>query len=165
MRKLALILVVLFSFSFAPNAEAKLSKSKLQTLGIIAGYGMVGGALLGTATLAFDAPGRSPFIGASLGLYAGLFFGAYIVLSHEFKGAWDDPSSTEGYYPDAPQSPYESGFSNPFFGGEEEAPEQGGQLWVHPFHGAGAQVSPALKGTSAAPTKAKVYFQLIQFQF
>ena len=51
----------------------------------MAGYGVVGGALLGTASLAFGSGGRSIAKGASLGLYAGLIFGGYVILSYEMK--------------------------------------------------------------------------------
>ena len=58
---------------------------RVKTFLIMNAYGAVGGMLLGTATLAFDAPGRAPFIGASLGLYAGLIFGSYVVITHKIE--------------------------------------------------------------------------------
>ena len=61
----------------APNLNPKAKAFLLMTA-----YGTVGGFLLGSASLAFDTPGRSPFIGASLGLYAGIAFGSYVLVSH-----------------------------------------------------------------------------------
>ena len=58
---------------------------RVKTFLIMNAYGAVGGLLLGGATLAFDAPGRAPFIGASLGLYAGLIFGSYVVITHKIE--------------------------------------------------------------------------------
>jgi hypothetical protein len=66
----------------------------------------VGGALLGTATMAFGSGSRSIAKGASLGLYAGLLFGGYVILSYEMKKRGYNGESREDYYPDA-NSPYE----------------------------------------------------------
>ena len=83
---------------------------KIKALGTLAAYGTIGGALLGTASLAFGAGGRSVAKGASLGLYAGLLFGGYIVLTHQMrKNRGYENKSEENYYPDADDSsPYES---------------------------------------------------------
>lgn len=60
----------------------------------IAGYGAAGGALLGLATMAFGNSSRAVAQGASLGLYAGLLFGTYVLVSHHQKqlGTYDDSS-------------------------------------------------------------------------
>jgi hypothetical protein len=58
---------------------------KLKILGSMAGYGVVGGALLGAATMAFGTSGRAVAKGASIGLYSGLIFGSYVILSYEMK--------------------------------------------------------------------------------
>lgn len=59
--------------------------AKVSAVLLMAGYGTVGGALLGTASLAFGAEGRTVAKGASIGLYCGLIFGGYIVLSHKMR--------------------------------------------------------------------------------
>lgn len=79
--------------------------SRLRVMGTMAGYGVVGGALLGTASLAFGTSGRAIAKGASLGLYAGLIFGAYAITSYELKKRGYGESK-EDYYPDG-NSPYE----------------------------------------------------------
>ena len=48
-------------------------------------YGTLGGALLGSATLAFGSGERSIAQGASIGLYLGLIFGSFVVVSHIAK--------------------------------------------------------------------------------
>ena len=53
---------------------------------IICTYGTVGGALLGFATMAFGTNSRAIAQGASLGLYAGIAFGSYVVSSHRKTG-------------------------------------------------------------------------------
>ncbi len=80
-----------------------------KALGAMTAYGAAGGALLGTASLAFGSSGRAIFKGASLGLYAGIIFGSYIVISHAYKKHQrENPTPKENYYPDT-QSPYEDG--------------------------------------------------------
>jgi hypothetical protein len=61
----------------------------------MAGYGAGGGALLGAASMAFGSSVRAIPQGASLGLYAGILFGTYVLVSHHNKrfGSYDDNSS------------------------------------------------------------------------
>lgn len=61
----------------------------------IAGYGAAGGAMLGLASMAFGQSSRAVAQGASLGLYAGILFGGYVLLAHHQKqmGNYDDNSS------------------------------------------------------------------------
>ena len=97
-------------FLLVSSVEIKAQMNpRLKALGAMALYGTAGGALLGTASLAFGSGGRSIAKGASLGLYAGLIFGSYIVISHAYrKHQRENPTPQENYYPDA-QSPYEDG--------------------------------------------------------
>ncbi|HAZ12529.1 MAG: hypothetical protein A2X86_19925 [Bdellovibrionales bacterium GWA2_49_15] len=88
---------------------------RMKALGMMAVYGTAGGFLLGTAALAFDAPGRSPFVGASLGLYAGILFGTYVVVTYAVrKHNMENPGDPddENYYPETPDSPYEGPFKS-----------------------------------------------------
>jgi hypothetical protein len=84
---------------------------KLKILGMMSGYGIVGGALLGTASLAFGANGRAVSRGASLGLYGGLLFGAYVILSYEVKKRGYNEQQRDDYYPDG-RSQYEDNQSS-----------------------------------------------------
>ncbi len=103
MKKIIITLFTLISL-FATNFSFAMD-SRLKAVATMAGYGVVGGALLGTASLAFGTSGRSIAKGASLGLYAGLIFGAYVVTSYELKKRGYGESK-EDYYPDS-SSPYE----------------------------------------------------------
>ncbi len=105
MKKIFISLSLCFTLLFSSSAFA--IDPKIKVLGTMAGYGVVGGALLGTASMAFDAGPRAIARGASLGLYAGLLFGGYVILSYEMKkrGYGNDPQSQD-YYPDS-RSPYE----------------------------------------------------------
>lgn len=81
---------------------------KLKILGTMSGYGIVGGALLGAATMAFGTSARAIAKGASLGLYGGLIFGSYVILSYEIRKRGYSEQPREDYYPDS-RSPYEDG--------------------------------------------------------
>jgi hypothetical protein len=110
MKKLFIVTTFCFSLLFSNSAFAV--DPKLKILTTVTTYGVVGGALLGTASLAFGAGGRSIAKGASLGLYAGLLFGGYVILSYEMKKrGFGNEQQKEDYYPDS-RSPYEDGQSS-----------------------------------------------------
>lgn len=104
MKKYLIALSVTFSLLFSTNSYAL--DPKLKMVATMAGYGVVGGALLGTATLAFGAGGRSIAKGASLGLYAGLLFGGYILINYEMKKRGYGQEQKGDYYPES-SGPYE----------------------------------------------------------
>ncbi len=81
---------------------------KLKMIGSMALYGIAGGALLGTASMAFGAPARSIAIGSSLGLYGGLLFGGYVLAMHATRGSRSSyPGPIQENYP-GQSSPYDS---------------------------------------------------------
>ncbi|MBI2519126.1 MAG: hypothetical protein HYV97_01855 [Bdellovibrio sp.] len=119
--KSAIILLILGVMLVLPPLEVQAQEQgggldpRMKALGMMAVYGTAGGFLLGTAALAFDAPGRSPFIGASLGLYAGILFGTYVVVTYAVKKhKLENPGDPEdeNYYPETPESPYEGPFQS-----------------------------------------------------
>ncbi|MGB0454655.1 MAG: hypothetical protein ACPGJV_13180 [Bacteriovoracaceae bacterium] len=79
--KYTFIACVIFSVASSANAADPRVKAVMLT----SAYGTIGGALLGTASLAFGTSGRAVAVGASVGLYVGLLFGGYVVLSHSMK--------------------------------------------------------------------------------
>lgn len=81
----------------------------------IVGYGTAGGALLGAASMAFGTSTRAVAQGASLGLYAGIIFGTYVLVSHHNK--------RYGSYEDA-NSPYQD--SRDIYGDEYNSDQGGG---------------------------------------
>jgi len=104
------LFITIFILTLAINSSARAEMDpRGKALGTMALYGTIGGALLGTASLAFGSKGRSVAIGASLGLYAGLIFGGYVVGSHEMmKRKYKAPQQNpDQYYPDTDGSPYE----------------------------------------------------------
>lgn len=98
----------------SPKVQAQSIDPRTKAVLTMAAYGTAGGALLGTASLAFGTKGRAVAIGASLGLYAGLIFGSYIIINHRMQ---QYPPAGGDYYPDTDQvSPYESGGGWDWFG-------------------------------------------------
>ena len=116
MRKfLSAILVVLFTLTMVkPNVAHAEIPVKAKAFMTIAGYGAAGGALLGAASMAFGTNSRAIAQGASLGLYAGILFGTYVLISHHNKryGSYEDSSS-----------PYRN--SSDVYGDEYDADEGG----------------------------------------
>lgn len=84
MKKLIISLAIIFTF-VAPIQRAHAIEAKQKAFLVMAGYGTVGGALLGFASMAFGTNSRAIAQGASLGLYAGIIFGAYVISSHHSK--------------------------------------------------------------------------------
>lgn len=89
------IVICLTSFAVFPQKAQAEMPAKAKAFLTIAGYGTVAGALLGVASMAFGQNGRNIPRGASLGLYAGIIFGTYVLVSHHQKqqGYYDDSDS------------------------------------------------------------------------
>jgi len=100
MKKLITATFVCFTLLFSSVSKADIDP-KLKMVATMAGYGVVGGALLGTASLAFGSSGRSIAKGASLGLYAGIIFGSYIILNYEMKKRGFGEEQKQDYYPES----------------------------------------------------------------
>lgn len=103
----SLFIVSLFLWASLYSTRAHSIDPRTKAVLTMAAYGTAGGALLGTASLAFGTKGRAVAIGASLGLYAGIIFGSYIVLEHRLQNY--QRQHPQEYYPDSDFSPYESG--------------------------------------------------------
>lgn len=163
-------ILIIFLFALGTTVPAKAEMDvRIKALGAMALYGTVGGALLGTASLAFGADGRSVAKGASLGLYAGLLFGSYVVLSHAYrKHQQENPKPQENYYPGV-ESPYEqggAGAADPYGGGDDPA---AGYLW-QPKLELEAQrlreLRPKFEWTlKNKKTPLEVFLPLVNFQF
>src|SRR3989338_6590466 len=113
--KILCTLAIILCFVFPPKTFAMNPTAKAMIA--VSAYGATGGALLGFASMAFGAPSRTIAKGASLGLYAGILFGVYILASHAYATPMETP------YEDA-ETPYESEGSGSGFskGSEEDAP-------------------------------------------
>lgn len=86
MKRFVLCLLIVFALSL-PTEKAHALNAKGKAFLVICTYGTVGGALLGFASMAFGTNSRAIAQGASLGLYAGIAFGAYVINSHGQQGA------------------------------------------------------------------------------
>lgn len=158
MTKKIFVLFFISLFMITPQAKAEMDP-RVKALGTMALYGTVGGTLLGTAALAFDAKGRSVAIGASLGLYTGLLFGGYVVgMHHLSKQRAEGKRVQEGYYPDTQDSPYEEEEDSGYY--QDQMPDQGF------FNGFESEESPAahIRKPDVKPGQT-YYVQLLNFNF
>ena len=97
MKKIFIILLaVVLIRSVSPTTARAEIPAKAKAFLVVSAYGTVGGALLGFATMAYGTNSRAIAQGASLGLYAGLIFGAYVLASH--KSADDQINEYEQQY-------------------------------------------------------------------
>lgn len=110
----AFLIVLTVTFFFPRPARAEIPVKAKAFLTIV-GYGTAGGAILGAATMAFGTSTRAVAQGASLGLYAGIIFGTYVLVSHA--------QSRQGYYDDN-SSPYRE--SSDIYGDEYDSENGGG---------------------------------------
>ncbi len=126
MRKsIYLIVVVMFLITSVGVKRAHAINPRVKILATMATYGTAGGALLGAASMAFKSNGRAVFQGASIGLWAGLLFGSYIVITHAVKTSQSSspvPQDEGDYYPDE-EGPYEDGEEDDIGPYEGESPE------------------------------------------
>ena len=79
--------MLLFISTYSPNVAAQMD-TRVKAVLFMSGFGTMGGALLGMASKAFnnsDSFGRAFTKGASLGLYAGILFSTYIILTHHLN--------------------------------------------------------------------------------
>jgi len=107
------LLFVIFFSSFCTQKSMALSPKGKAFL-FLTMQGTAAGALLGAASIPlFDTEPKSIFVGASLGLYTGILFGAYVIWSHsandydsqyyEDDGYGDQPEDGGSYYEEDPQ--------------------------------------------------------------
>lgn len=100
-QKLIKVLVLVIGLNFCFVSESKAMDPRARVMLSVTGYGVAAGTLLGIASLAFGTEVRAIAVGASLGLYAGIVFGSYIVLSHQYSKANPDTDlypETDGPY-------------------------------------------------------------------
>ncbi len=141
--------------AYSPPVRAQIDP-RVKAVAVMALYGTVGGFLLGTASLAFHKDGRSISRGASLGLYAGLLFGGYVVGSHYLarQRGLQGPNLS-GQEDIAPDAHYYDRFEAQLWSpGRNLRPRPEGEL--HPF------------GTGPFGRKSdfpRFYFNLFQFRF
>lgn len=159
------LLVVLFTFTMLKPGEARAEMPvKAKAFLTIVGYGAAGGALLGAASMAFGTSSRAIAQGASLGLYAGILFGTYVLVSHHNKryGSYDDSSSPYHESSDIYTDEYQDDEGGSA-GGDEG---RGGffermQVLQEKFHGEAFSLGGKKRGSSLPPLQ----LNLIQYNF
>ncbi len=90
----AFLILLTMTLTAPQKAQAEIPVKAKAFLTIV-GYGTAGGAILGAASMAFGTSTRAVAQGASLGLYAGIIFGTYVLVSHGQgrQGSYSDDTS------------------------------------------------------------------------
>lgn len=96
MKKLLISLALVLTF-ILPTSKAHALDPKSKAFLVMCAYGTVGGSLLGFASMAFGTNSRAIAQGASLGLYAGIIFGGYVISSHRDPNAPIDEYEQDPY--------------------------------------------------------------------
>lgn len=125
---------------------------------LVSGYGAAGGALLGLASMAFGTSPRAIAQGASLGLYAGILFGTYVIVSHHQRSTNNGYDLNTPYNDDAPD--YQDY-------GEEESPDTKGGFFDSSYHqfqmgetlaqGESYRMLETKKGSSLPPLQLNIF--------
>ena len=154
------LLVVLFTFTMLkPNVARAEIPAKARAFMTIVGYGAASGAMLGAASMAFGNSSRSIAQGASLGLYAGIIFGTYVLVSHHNKryGSYDDNSSPYRESSDI----YSDEYNSDDGGGNGDGPRNGFfdrfEVLQEKFHGEAFSLGGKKRGSSLPPLHLNVF--------
>ena len=165
MKKFIILTLLIVAF-VTPTQDAHALKPKAKAFAIICAYGTVGGALLGFASMAFGTDSRVIAQGASLGLYAGIAFGTYVITSHRNP---NEPQVRDYPEPQLPPPGYDPGFGGQSpggFGAPAPREEPGG------FFGSPQRMLEAneIEYSNFKPKKGRVeslpiYFNLLDVKF
>jgi hypothetical protein len=99
-RTLSLLLVFSFLFSYAAHAESEslnLTGKRALIVGKAALYGAGGGLVVGLASQVFKKKGKNIFLFGSLGMYAGIILGIYVISSSRGPAPYEGPDTYEDY--------------------------------------------------------------------
>ncbi len=157
------LVLVTTSILLRPQAAHAQMDAKAKAFLTILGYGTAGGAILGMASTAFGMSARAIPQGASLGLYAGILFGGYVLVSHHNKqyGSYDDNASPYGEANDIYSDDYQSDD-----GGGTTGSGKGGffdrfQVIQEKFHGQSFTLGEKPRGSRMPPLKVN----LLNYEF
>ncbi|MBT3983126.1 MAG: hypothetical protein HOE90_17365 [Bacteriovoracaceae bacterium] len=161
---MCVLTIIFIQVISVPKAHA--IPQKATALLTMCAYGTVGGALLGVASLAFGAKPIAVAQGASIGLWAGLAFGSFVILSHHYDFSKADDPKEDPYY-DGPE--YEGG-SSPYEGaGAVEVDTYGGGELHNSFdwsHIASKKIGKSLDFTlDNGRVSMPIYINLINLSF
>lgn len=165
-KTICIVLVVLFTaIVLKPNEARAEMPIKAKAFLTIAGYGTAGGALVGAASMAFGTSSRAVAQGASLGLYAGILFGTYVLVSHHNKryGSYDDNASPYQDSSDIYGNDYQDGEG----GGDSDSESSGGgffdrfKVLQEKFHNQSFSLGDKKRGGNLPP----LHINLLQYHF
>ena len=126
--------------AFAQDDSGGALPPKAKAFLMVSAYGAGSGAILGLASMAFGTSSRAIAQGASLGLYTGLIFGTYIIISHNNRTAqpsydnstpYQDGEDDYGDYGDEGGEKPAKGGGGGFFDSGIRNPRSGAQVAIH----------------------------------
>jgi opacity protein-like surface antigen len=95
---LALLFALLLpSVSHAENPSLTIAGKRAKVVGKAALYGFGGGLVVGIASQAFKKKGKNIFLFGSLGLYAGIATGIYVISTSRGPAPYEGPDTYEDY--------------------------------------------------------------------
>ncbi len=142
----------------APRTAQAEIPAKAKAFLTITGYGAASGALLGAASMAFGTSTRAIAQGASLGLYAGIIFGTYVLVSHHqrSRGYYDDDASP---YRNSSELYNDSEYDSSYGGSDNSSRSGGGFFDRH--QSIQTKFNYKEKGGNLPP----IYMNLFQYNF
>jgi hypothetical protein len=160
----ALLMIIFTLIVLRPQEARAEMPTRAKAFLTICGYGTAGGALLGAASTAFGTSTRAIAQGASLGLYAGILFGTYVLVSHHQKrfGSYDDNSSP---YKDSSDI-YGNDYQGDEGGGEDSNSKRSGffdrfEVLQEKFHSQAFILGDKKRGSSLPP----LHLNIFQYNF
>jgi hypothetical protein len=95
---LALLASLLFPFNALANSESlNIAGKRAVVVAKAAAYGAGGGLVIGVASQVFKKKVKNIFVFGSLGLYAGIISGIYVISSSSGPAPYDGPDTYEDY--------------------------------------------------------------------
>lgn len=98
---LCLLVSLLFPLAqksaMADSETLNVAGKKAKVVGKAAIYGASGGLVVGLASQVFKKKAKNIFVFGSLGLYAGILLGVYVISTHSGPAPYDGPDTYEDY--------------------------------------------------------------------
>lgn len=157
-----LIITAVFSVDIK---KAHAMDAKAKAFLILSTYGAAGGGLLGLASMAFGEESIAIARGASLGLYAGMLFGGYVILSHKYKKKPGEVEPQPGEYQD-PYTPYseEEGEDEEGYDSFFSSPQRRMEFEENRLRDSNIYNSP-FENRKGRPSRPPLYLNLVNLKF
>lgn len=163
-KKILLSVLVLFSLVSFTIQKAQAMDPKAKAFLVLSTYGAAGGGLLGLASMAFGEESIAIARGASLGLYAGMIFSGYVLLSHKYRKKPGEEKLETNQYQD-PYTPYTEEQSNEGYDSFFSSPQRAMQIEERRHRQLELFESPFDNRKGRPNGHPPVYFNLVNLNF